>query len=156
MPRLRAESSAPIDAPPDRVYAILADYRDSHPRILPKANFRDLKVEQGGKGAGTIISFVSRSGGVERHYRMKIMEPEPGVLVEQDLSSSLSTTFTVTKLDGGSRSQVTIASEWDASKGITGLVERVFYPLAMRGIYKKELAQLASVVSEGTDSVAAD
>ena len=148
MPHLRAESSTTIDAPPERVYAIISDYHHGHPRILPKENFRDLKVEQGGVGAGTIITFTSRSGGVERHYRMQVSEPRPGVLVEQDLSSSLTTTFTVAPLDGGARSQVTIATEWDASKGLMGLVERLFYPPAMRAIYKKELAQLAAVASE--------
>ena len=66
MPRLRAESSATIDASPEQVYDMIADYQHSHARILPKENFRDLKVEQGGKGAGAIISFISRSGGVER------------------------------------------------------------------------------------------
>lgn len=155
MPRLRAEYSASIDAAPEHVYSILSDYQTTHPLILPKENFHDLKVEQGGKGAGTIISFVSRSGGVNRHFRMKISEPQPGVLVEQDLSSSLSTTFTVTPLEEGKRSQVTIATEWDAGKGIMGLIERVFYPPSMRGMYKKELAQLAAVASEYS-SVGAD
>jgi hypothetical protein len=149
MSRLRAESSATIDAPPERVYAIIADYRNSHPRILPKENFRDLKVEEGGVGEGTIVTFTSVSGGVKRPYRMKISEPRPGVLVEQDIASSLATTFTVAPLDGGVRSQVTIATEWEASKGFMGLVERLLYPPGMRAIYKKELAQLASVASEG-------
>lgn len=155
MTRLRAESSATIDAPPDHVYNIIADYRNTHPLILPKENFRDLKVEQGGKGAGTIISFVSRSAGVERHYCMKISEPKPGVLVEQDLSSSLATTFTVAPLEDGKRSQVTIATEWEAGKGVMGIVERLLYPAGMQAIYKKELAQLARVATEGS-SVGAD
>ncbi len=155
MPRLRAESSATINAAPERVYDIIADYRNTHPLILPQENFRDLKIEQGGKGAGTIISFISRSGGMERHYRMKISEPKPGVLVEQDLSSTLSTTFTVTPVDDGKASQVTIATEWDAGKGVMGVVERLLYPLGMRAIYKKELAKLATVASESS-SIGAD
>jgi hypothetical protein len=155
MPRLHAESSATINATAERVYAIIADYRNTHPLILPKENFRDLKVEQGGKGAGTIISFVLRSGGVERHYRMKVSEPKPGVIVEQDLSSSLCTTFTVAPSDGGKASHVTIATEWDQSKGIMGIVERLLYPSGMRTIYKKELAQLATVASESS-SIGAD
>lgn len=155
MPRLRAESSATIPAAPDRVYSILSDYRTTHPLILPKENFKDLKVEQGGKGAGTIISFTSRSGGVERHFRMKVSEPAPGVLVEQDLSSSLSTSFTVAPAESPQTSRVTIATEWDASQGFMGVVERLLYPMSMRAIYKKELAQLAAIVSEGS-SIGAD
>jgi hypothetical protein len=78
MARLRADSSRVIDARPDAVYDILADYRNTHPRILPGEYFKDLKVEEGGRGAGTVISFRLRSGGVERPYRMAISEPEPG------------------------------------------------------------------------------
>lgn len=37
------------------VYAILADYREHHPRILPAAYFTSLTVEEGGIGAGTIF-----------------------------------------------------------------------------------------------------
>lgn len=155
MPRLRAESSATIPASPDRVYAIIADYRNTHHLILPKENFHSLKVEQGGKGAGTVISFVSRSAGMERHYRMKITEPRPGVLIEQDLSSTLATTFTVAPAEDGKASQVTISTEWDASKGVMGVVERFLYPQGMRAIYKKELAQLATVASESS-SIGAD
>ncbi len=45
-------ASADMDAPPDRVYAIIADYHNGHPHILPK-QFRNLTVEKGGVGAGT-------------------------------------------------------------------------------------------------------
>jgi hypothetical protein len=92
---------------------------------------------------------------MERHYRMKISEPTPGILVEQDLSSTLSTPFTVTPVDDGKASQVTIATEWDAGKGVMGVVERLLYPPGMRAIYKKELAKLATVASESS-SIGAD
>lgn len=149
MTRLRAESSAIIDASPEQVYAIIADYRNGHPRILPEENFSSLEVEQGGVGAGTVIRFISRAGGRERHFRMEVSEPEPGrVLVESDTASTLATIFTVTPLDGGQRANVQIATEWDASKGIGGLLEKLLYPPAMRRIYDKELKQLAEVVRE--------
>src|SRR5215203_1289513 len=97
MTRIRAEASAIIDARPEDVYAVIGDYRDGHPHILPKENFRDLKVEEGGKGAGTVVSFVTISGGMKRPFRVKVSEPEPGkVLQENDTASSLVTTFTVT------------------------------------------------------------
>jgi hypothetical protein len=47
-------ASAHIAAAPAQVYAIIANYREGHPRILPK-EFSGLTVEQGGIGAGTII-----------------------------------------------------------------------------------------------------
>ncbi len=52
MPLLHASAERTIPAPAAAVYALLADYRDGHPRILPPA-FSDLTVLQGGIGAGT-------------------------------------------------------------------------------------------------------
>ncbi len=147
MARIRAASSAIIDAPPEQVYAIITDYRTGHPRILPKEHFRDLQVEQGGVGAGTIITFALRSGGSERRYRMAVSEPEPGrVLMESDTASTLTTTFTVTPANEGKQARVEIATEWDASKGIGGIIEKLLYPAGMKRIYDKELRQLAEVV----------
>lgn len=150
MSRLHAEASSNIDAPAQRVYAIISDYRNSHPRILPASNFRDLKIEQGGQGAGTVFSLTSVAGATQRKLRMEVSEPGPGrVLVEKDLASSLVTTFTVTPVDNGARSRVTIATEWDAAPGLKGLIERIFFPMGLRSVYRKELAQLAAVALEG-------
>ena len=67
-------ASADIDAPPDRVYAIIADYRNGHPHILPRA-FRNLTVEKGGVGAGTIIRFEVRALGQTQRFRAFVTEP---------------------------------------------------------------------------------
>ncbi len=55
MNQIHAEASAVIEARPEKVYAILSDYRVSHPAILPKQYFTEVAVEQGGQGAGTIV-----------------------------------------------------------------------------------------------------
>ena len=55
MSKSRFEASAIIDARPEEIYGILADYRDQHPRIVPAEYLRGLEVEAGGYGAGTII-----------------------------------------------------------------------------------------------------
>jgi hypothetical protein len=59
---MRVQSSAVIPARPEAIYAVLADYREAHPAILPKPYFTELKVEEGGQGAGTVIhvSFLRR------------------------------------------------------------------------------------------------
>lgn len=57
MPRARIVVSELIAATAPRIYERLADYRDGHPHILPPRYFRNLVVEQGGRGAGTIIRF---------------------------------------------------------------------------------------------------
>ena len=85
-----------IPARRERVYSLIANYNDGHPRILPK-QFSDLVVEQGGIGAGTVIRFQMSILGKKQHFRAAITEPEPGhVLVETDLEpNGAVTTFTV-------------------------------------------------------------
>jgi hypothetical protein len=149
MARIHAEASAVINAPPEEVYGIIADYRNGHPHILPEENFKDLKVVEGGRGEGTIITFRTITGRVDRAYRMVVSEPEPGrVLKESDTSSSVVTTFTVTPADGGSRSRVQIITEWDSAGGLRGLAERTFAPRMLQPVYEKELKKLAEFVKK--------
>lgn len=89
-----------IDARPEEIYAVLADYHYGHPQIVPKEYLRDLGVEAGGYGAGTIIRYRTRAFGVERGSRTVVSEPEPDrVLVE----TSIVTTFTLTPVNDGTR-----------------------------------------------------
>src|SRR5438045_3283999 len=93
-------ASARMDAAPEKLYAIIADYHEGHPRILPK-QFSGLKVEKGGVGAGTVIRFQMRAFGATRNFRGEVTEPEPGrVLVETYLEPNPSvTTFRVNSVD---------------------------------------------------------
>jgi len=63
-------ASASLPAPPERVYRLIADYRDCHPRILPK-HFSSLTVEKGGVGAGTVIRFQMRLLAKTQVYRAR-------------------------------------------------------------------------------------
>ncbi len=56
MAQQRIVASSFIRAPASQVYAIIADYRNGHPRILPQPYFVSLNVDQGGIGAGTAIT----------------------------------------------------------------------------------------------------
>src|SRR5258708_35597264 len=99
MSRIQAQASAILNARAADVYATIADYKEGHPKILPKENLYDLQVEQGGYGEGTIIRFKARLAGTEQSFYQRVSEPEPGrVLIEQDIDSVQmeSTTFTVT------------------------------------------------------------
>jgi uncharacterized protein YndB with AHSA1/START domain len=128
-----------INAPPDRVYALIADMSE-HQRFLPAA-FADFQVESGGVGAGTVTRFTLNTGGRSRGYRMQIAEPEPGrVLTESDTESSLVTTWTVEAAEGGSRVQ--IATTWEGAGGIGGFFERTFAPRVLRRLYEDELSRL--------------
>ncbi len=103
--------SATIGAAPERVYALIADFREGHPRILPK-EFSDSTVEKGGYGAGTITRYRLRTMGKSRWYRSAITEPEPGrVLVETILDGNGAvTTFTVNPTPEPGRSDVDLHS----------------------------------------------
>src|SRR5687767_16032306 len=89
-------ASRRIPAPPAEVYAIIADYTEGHPHILPSAYFRNIEVEKGGVGAGTRIRFEMTAFGAVRSMTADIEEPSPGrVLVERDVEGRVVTTFTV-------------------------------------------------------------
>ena len=149
MSRIHVEASRIVDAPADAVYQFLRDYRERHPSILPPESFLGYTVEAGGVGADTVVSFRIRAGGRERFYRMHISEPDPGrVLQEQDTESSLTTTFTMTPVEGDARTNVRIATWWQGGGGIGGFFERTFAPTALRGIYSRELDRLAAALKE--------
>lgn len=139
MATIRAMAERPVGAPAERVYAILADYREHHPRILPPA-FSDLMVEQGGVGAGTVIRFRVKLGGRTQRFHQRVDEPEPGrVLTETDLETGAVTSFTVTPMGDGSR--VRIMTRYERG-GLGGLVESVIAPMMLRRLYVDELARL--------------
>jgi uncharacterized protein YndB with AHSA1/START domain len=143
VPDIEAEASATIPAPPHVVYRILADYQEGHRSILPPGYFRDLRVEEGGIGAGTRISFEMRVLGSVRRFRAEVSEPEPGRrLVETDRDSGIATSFLVEPIGGQESSEVTIATRY-RKDGVAGWVERWLAPRLLRRIYAEELALLA-------------
>jgi hypothetical protein len=142
MNKPQVEVSRVIDAPPAVIYAIIADYRNSHPRILPKPEFAEMVVEQGGTGAGTVIRVTMQVMGSRQTSRLTVSEPEPGRVIQEE-DAGLVTTFTVTPLEDGRRSQVTIATAW-RKPGLVGVIERLINPLVARGLYRRELELLAA------------
>ncbi len=137
------EVSHIIDAPAAAIYATLADYRVSHPAILPK-EFTGLQVEQGGTGAGTVFNAHISVMGAKRSFHMVVSEPQPGrVLAETDEAAGVSTTFTVEPL-GAAQSRVTIASLFRESAGIKGWLEKLTNPGITRRMYHDELDNIAA------------
>lgn len=141
-------ASAVIPARRERVYSIISNYNDGHPRILPK-QFSGLVVEQGGVGAGTVIQFQMSLFGRKQTFRAAITEPEPGrVLVETDLDTNGAvTTFSVNPGGAPADSQVTISTELPVRSGFLGKVERAMTTMLLRPIYVKELQNLARVAT---------
>jgi hypothetical protein len=148
MAEYRVEASAIIDAPVERVYGIVADYRGGHPRILPPKYFTGLEVETGGVGAGTVIRFGMKVLGQTRTLRAVISEPEPGrVLVESAPDGSVVTTFTADPVEGG-RTRMTFSTVGRTTPGLAGRVEKWITLRMLPRIYRDELAQLARVAAE--------
>ncbi len=145
MTTAQASASAIITAPPTVIYAVLADYRNHHPHILPTQYFRNFVVEEGGQGTGTIFRTAVHVFGSKSSNHMIVSEPQPGrVLREEDLETGLATTFTVTPVANGQQSNVEIKTVWQRKVGLVGQFDAWTTGLVMRMIYRKELAQLAA------------
>ena len=104
MAQHQVSAAALIPAAAQRVYAVIADYANWHPRILPRPHFVSLTVEKGGVGAGTVIKFQMRLMGSLRTFHSVISEPKPDrVLVETDLNTGAATTFSVAARERATR-----------------------------------------------------
>ena len=142
-------ASAVIPAPPDRLYEIVADYKNGHPRILPKPYFLSLDVDEGGVGAGTVVSFQMRTLGRTRSFRAVISEPEPGrQLVETDTPNGVVTTYSFDPLENGNATRMTISTQLKTRPGFAGRVEGYMAKTMLTRIYKQELGLLAGAAKE--------
>lgn len=142
MAQVRAQTDGTISASPEEAYELLSDYETGRRKVLTD-NFSDYKVEQGGKGAGTVVAWHFAAAGRERDYRMEVSEPGGNTLREKDTNSSLVTTWSVAPVTNGSR--VTVTTEWEGASGIGGFFEKTFAPLGLKKIYGRMLAKLEDV-----------
>lgn len=141
------EARGSVRASADRVYGLIADYRNGHRRIVPPKYFQNLAVESGGFGEGTVITFEMKVFGRIKHARARITEPEPGqTLVETVDDENIVTTFRVDK-NGSSTSTVTISSDLPTRTGLAGAIERVLVRSYLEKVYDAELALLDRVAS---------
>lgn len=137
-----------LNAAPRRVYDTIANYHTGHPRIVPR-QFRNMKVERGGIGAGTVIRFEVRVMGRTTAFRAEVTEPEPGrVLVEKNvLGSDSVTTFTVDPGATAGESVVTIATEMTRRGGLGGAIEQFVTERVLRPMYAEELRLLEAAAA---------
>ncbi len=146
-----------INAPARQVYAILADYHEGHPRILPKQYFSSLEVKRGGVGAGTVIRFQMHAPGTTRTFLADVTEPEPGRVlmesnrVETEPASQSVTTFRVDPINDGQQAQVTISTALSVSNWLQGLFTTMF----LRRVYAQELKQIAALAEERVAAMSA-
>lgn len=144
MNQYQVSESALLDARPEQVYAILSDYHQGHPAILPARYFTGVDVTRGGQGHGTELTVHMKVMGARVLYHLTVTEPEPGrILVEEDAIAGVRTTFTVDPVDGGRRARLTITTLALTSPGIKGIIEEWLNPRVTSKMYREELAQLA-------------
>jgi hypothetical protein len=152
MSNIHVEAEKVIAARPQEVYSFLADYREKRPQILTE-NYVNYTVESGGKGDGTIFTYLLRAARRERNYRMNVTEPVKGkVLRENDMSSSLVTTWTLDPA-ANNWTRVQVVTEWQGGSGMGGFFEKTFAPMGLRRIYDEMLGKLAASFS-GTTATA--
>ena len=149
MSKHSVSASALISAPAQRVYGLIADYHNGHPRILPRPYFVSLEVEEGGYGAGTVINFQMQLMGRIQSFHATVTEPKPGhILVETDMNTGTVTTFTVDPRLDGQEAFVTITTTMIVPEGLFGQIQGWLTTQLLRPIYKKELDQLATTAKE--------
>ncbi len=146
MSQVFVKNERTIPASPEAIYTSLVDYKDKRPLILTP-NFLDYKVENGGQGSGTVVSYRLRAANRERAYRMRVDEVIRGKeLMERDRNSSLVTIWTLSPQDNGRQTRVQVTTQWEGSSGVGGFFERAFAPLGLHRIYDQMLDMLELLV----------
>jgi len=137
-----------INASPKIVYSIIADYKDAHPKILPRPPFISLVVEQGGYGAGTVATVQMKAMGKIQAFRTIVSEPEQGRVLVETNDTGYITTFTVEPRDDDKNSFVTFTTEIPDDSTIMKKLEFRLSKLLLIPVYKKELENLAEFASK--------
>ncbi len=145
MAQVRARTARTIGAPAEKVRAALADYETVRPSILTE-QYRDYRVETGGKGAGSRVRWVLQATkSRQRDQLVEVSVPAEDRIVESDTNSSMVTTWTVTP-EGPDSSEVSVETTWNGAGGIGGFFERTFAPRGLARIHDGVLAKLDGVV----------
>ncbi|MFC4376743.1 SRPBCC family protein [Nocardia halotolerans] len=139
MGQVSASSSIVVAADPQRTLEAIGDYETIRPRIL-SSHYRDYKVIEGGKGAGTVVEWTLQATEKRvRNIRASVTVSD-SILTERDANSSMVNTWTVTPEGTGSR--VTVRTTWNGAGGIAGIFEGIFAPLGLKKIQAELLANL--------------
>jgi uncharacterized protein YndB with AHSA1/START domain len=147
MAQVTARTARTIAAPAEKVRAALADYETVRPRILTE-QYRDYRVETGGKGAGSRVHWVLQATkSRQRDQLVEVSVPAEDRIVESDTNSSMVTTWTVTP-KGPDSSEVSVETTWTGAGGIGGFFERTFAPRGLARIHDGVLTRLDGVLQD--------
>ncbi|WP_280298737.1 SRPBCC family protein [Nocardia neocaledoniensis] len=141
MGQVSASSSITVAADPQRTLEAIGDYETVRPRIL-SSHYRDYKVVEGGKGAGTVVEWTLQATEKRQRNVRADVTVSDSILTERDANSSMVNTWTVTP--DGAGSQVTLRTTWQGAGGVSGIFEGIFAPLGLKKIQAEVLGNLAS------------
>ncbi|MGQ4618502.1 SRPBCC family protein [Nocardia sp. R7R-8] len=139
MGQVSASSSIDVAADPQRALEAIADYDTVRPRIL-SSHYRDYKVVEGGKGAGTVAEWTLQATQKRSRNVHAVVTVSDSIVTERDSNSSLVNTWTVTPEGAGSR--ITLRTTWKGAGGIAGIFEGIFAPLGLKKIQAEVLGNL--------------
>ncbi|WP_024801062.1 SRPBCC family protein [Nocardia sp. BMG51109] len=139
MGQVSASSSIVVPADPTRALEAIADYETVRPRILSE-HYRDYKVVEGGKGAGTVAEWTLQATQKRSRNVHAVVSVSDSMVTERDSNSTLVTTWTVTP--SGTGSLVTIRTGWKGAGGVPGFFEGIFAPLGLKKIQAEVLEKL--------------
>ena len=107
--RVSVELERTVDAPMERVWMLLRDYRVARPRWLTE-HFGDYAVREGGEGAGTVIEYRLQVGRHHGRHIIGVQELVAGrMLRERDRTSALVSTWTLASGGEGERTVMRLA-----------------------------------------------
>lgn len=144
MSTVTSTASTTIAAPPERVLAALADYKNVRPSILTD-HYRDYRVIEGGEGEGTRVAWTLQATSRRSRTVEALVTVTPTSVIETDANSTMVTTWQVTP--AGEGSQVNATTSWQGAGGVGGFFERLFAPRAMASIQSDVLSNLSRELS---------
>lgn len=139
MGQVSASSSIVVPADSQRALEAISDYETVRPRIL-SSHYRDYKVLEGGKGAGTVAEWTLQATEKRSRNVHAVVSVADSIVTERDSNSTLVTTWTVTP--SGTGSLVTVRTSWKGAGGVPGFFEGIFAPLGLKKIQAEVLENL--------------
>lgn len=117
-----------VHAAPHQILAYLRDYLSQSIAEQPKGYFKDIEVEEGGTGAGTIYHATIALNGIILNRLVAVSEPERNKVLETDIYTGMRTTFIVRERFGETYLRISTelpAEPCSASLPSAALVRRI-------------------------------
>ena len=150
-----------IDAPASKILEILRDYKNQHYKILPTFNYKSYVVEEGGFGAGTVLSYQMRVRGVGYLFMSKwkkfistVSEVEGMGFLQETMTKPKANkvfwvkTYLIESLSEEQTSRVTILTKIATDNGLWGSLQRLNAELLYTPIFKEELEVLDKLTTK--------